>query len=57
MQELWQSGVSWDKTLNQEHVEPWQAIAEHLQDTTDILLPRCYLTHVSDVPKKLHVFL
>jgi len=36
MQELWQSGVSWDEILDQEHT--------------------CYLTHVSDVPKKLHVF-
>ena len=56
MQELWRSGVTWDETLDQERTETWQAIAEHLQDTTDILLPRCYLTHVSDVPKKLHVF-
>ena len=31
-------------------------IAEHLQDTTDILLPRCYLTHVNDRPKRLHAF-
>ena len=56
MQELWRCGVSWDEPLQQEHVDTWQGIVEHLQDTTDILLPRCYLTPMSDAPKKLHVF-
>ncbi|XP_065902524.1 uncharacterized protein [Dysidea avara] len=56
MQELWRCGVSWDEPLQQEHVDTWQRIVEHLQDTTDILLPRCYLMPMSDAPKKLHVF-
>jgi len=56
MQELWRSGVSWDEPLDQEYIDVWQTIIEHLQDITDIFLSRCYLTPMSDVPKKLHVF-
>ena len=56
MQELWRSGVGWDEPLDKEHRDTWQWIAEQLQDTTDILLQRCYLTPVSDTTKKLHVF-
>ena len=42
--------------LGQEHIDKWQRVAEHLQETTDILFPRCYLTPMSDARKKLHVF-
>jgi len=55
MQELWRSGVRWDEPLDLDHVGTWQTIAEHLHDATDILLPRCYLTYVRDMPKN-HMF-
>ena len=42
--------------LDEEHNDTWQRVAEYLQDTMDILLPRCYLTSMSDAHKKLHVF-
>ena len=56
MQELWRASVSWDEPLDQQHIDTWQRVAEHLQDTTDILLLRYYPTPMSDAHKKLHVF-
>ena len=56
MQELWPSGVGWDELLDKEHKDTWRRIAEQLQDTSNILLPRYYSTSMSDTPMRMHTF-
>ena len=56
MQELCRCGVGWDEPLDKEHKDTWRRIAEHLQDTSNILLPRYYSTSMSDTPMRMHMF-
>ena len=56
MQDLWRSGIAWDDPLSPEHTNRWWKIAEDLQDTSKITIPRFYFTPTRSQPVELHVF-
>ncbi|XP_065917547.1 uncharacterized protein [Dysidea avara] len=56
MQDLWRSGIAWDDPLFPEHTNRWWKIAEDLQDTSKITIPRFYFGPTYSQPVELHVF-
>jgi len=58
IQELWQQRLEWDEPLALELGTKWHGIAEDIQETNKITLPRCYFSE-SESPTSttyLHVF-
>ena len=57
MQELWKHNLNWDEPLNEALRCRWSEIAQEIQGSTKMVMPRCYC--ISPQPTtslKLHVF-
>ena len=56
MQELWQQKIKWNEPLDKPYKIRWQKTAREIDESSKVVLPRCY-SMTSDIAKPiLHVF-
>ncbi|XP_048587404.1 uncharacterized protein LOC125570185 [Nematostella vectensis] len=57
IQDLWKLNVDWDEPLNGEIRTRWLSIAQEIRQSTNLTIPRCYLSNRSaNETTQVHVF-